>query len=158
MTVTGIVKLGRRADASSMADLADAKRRRYAEHAFPFQRPAERAREIHEPFLASLTDTEDFIVLVHQAAGAVDGFLVARLGAAPAPFGEGPHVHVDDYGDSAPSSARRRRCTTRAGPHALRSRSTDRSTWVRSRGSLPLRDRWSSSSLRRRTVPTSAVS
>lgn len=104
MTVTDIVKLARRADASAMADLADAKRGRYAEHAFPFQRPAERAREIHEPFLASLTDTEGFIVLVHQAAGAVDGFLVARLGAAPPPFGEGPHVHVDDYVVSEPGA------------------------------------------------------
>jgi len=210
-----LVRTARPPDASAMAGLAAGKRQQYRENAFPFQRPSEGARELHEPFLISLTEQEGFIAVVHEASGMIDGFIVARVGAAPPPFGEGPLVHVDDFvvsrpdtwqttgralldevarqavgagaakaivvsGDrsidapkndflkgyglvceaewwvkpiepreaelpdevgSAPSSARRHRCTTRADPHALRSRSTDRSAWVSSRSSRPQRDR-----------------
>jgi len=84
-------------DVAAMAELADAKRRRYRDHARRFQIPAPNARAAHEAFLPRLLQWDAFSVLVHQTAGAVDGFVVARLGAAPPPFGEGSLFHVDDF-------------------------------------------------------------
>jgi hypothetical protein len=85
------------ADVSVMAELAEAKRQHYRDHASPFQRPARGGREIHESFLRELLEREDFTVLVHDAGGSIDGFIVARFGSAPPPFGEGSLFHVDDF-------------------------------------------------------------
>jgi GNAT superfamily N-acetyltransferase len=80
-----------------MADLAEAKRQHYRDHAAPFQRPAPNGREVHEAFLPKLLEWDGFTVLVHDADDGVDGFIVARFGSAPPPYGEGPLFHVDDF-------------------------------------------------------------
>lgn len=80
-----------------MAELAETKREQYRDHAAPFQRPARDGRELHERFLPTLLDREDFTVLVHDDGDAVDGFVVARFGSAPPPFGSGSLFHVDDF-------------------------------------------------------------
>jgi GNAT superfamily N-acetyltransferase len=45
----------------------------------------------------SLNGRVGFIVLVHEAGGRIDGFIVARFGSAPPPFGQGSLFHVDDF-------------------------------------------------------------
>jgi len=82
---------------SQMAELAEAKRLQYRDHASPFQRPARDGRVVHEGFLAKLLEWEGFTVLVHDAGSDIDGFIVARFGSAPPPYGEGSLFHVDDF-------------------------------------------------------------
>lgn len=85
-------------DAKAMAEIAEAKRQHYADHAFPFQRPATNGESIHAAFLPKLIEWDGFIVLVHEShPDRVDGFIVARVGSAPPPFGEGALFHVDDF-------------------------------------------------------------
>lgn len=90
------------ADAPRMAELAEEKRSRYADHAFGFQRPAADARAVHEPFLAALSERQGFLALVHESGDGVDGFVVVQVGAAPPPFGRGDHFHVDDFAVDGP--------------------------------------------------------
>jgi hypothetical protein len=53
--------------------------------------------------LAQLLEWDEFIVLVHEEDPAtVNGFVVARVGCAPPPFGDGPLFHVDDFGVGSP--------------------------------------------------------
>jgi GNAT superfamily N-acetyltransferase len=85
------------ADVPNMADLAEAKRQHYRDHASPFQRPARDGREVHERFLLKLLEWEGFTVLVHDVGSRIDGFIVARFGSAPPPYGEGSLFHVDDF-------------------------------------------------------------
>lgn len=84
-------------DVPRMAELAEAKRQHYRDHAAPFQRPSVNARAVHEAFLPKLLEWEGFTVLVHDGADGVDGFIVARFGSAPPPYGEGSLFHVDDF-------------------------------------------------------------
>jgi N-acetylglutamate synthase-like GNAT family acetyltransferase len=84
-------------DVQAMAALAEAKRQHYRDHAAPFQRPASNGREVHERFLPKLLEWEAFTVLVHEGGEGVDGFVVARFGSAPPPYGEGSWFHVDDF-------------------------------------------------------------
>ena len=51
------------ADVPNMADLAEAKRQHYRDHASPFQRPARNGREVHEGFLSKLLEWE--LSLIH---------------------------------------------------------------------------------------------
>jgi hypothetical protein len=82
-----------------MADLAEQKRQEYRMHAPVFHRPKENAREVHEPFLASLVADEEKITLVHEdPSGSVDGFLVAVLVPAPPVYEPGGLTClVDDF-------------------------------------------------------------
>jgi ribosomal protein S18 acetylase RimI-like enzyme len=84
-------------DVTRMAELAEAKRQHYRDHATPFQRPALNGREAHEAFLPKLLEWEGFTVLVHDSADGVDGFVVARFGSAPPPYGDGSLFHIDDF-------------------------------------------------------------
>lgn len=85
------------ADVPRMADLAEAKRQHYRDNAAPFQRPAPNGREAHEAFLPKLLKWDGFAVVVHDTHNSVDGFIVARFGSAPPPYGEGSLFHVDDF-------------------------------------------------------------
>jgi hypothetical protein len=86
-----------------MAVIAEAKRQHYRDHAFPFQRPAPDGESIHAAFLPKLIEWDGFIVLVHESQPSrVDGFVVARVGSAPPPFGEGALFHVDDFALASP--------------------------------------------------------
>ena len=80
-----------------MAALADLKRQQYRDNASPFQRPALDALAVHEAFLAKLIEWDGFIARVHEGREGVDGFVVARVGSAPPPFGAGALFHVDDF-------------------------------------------------------------
>lgn len=90
-------------DVQAMAALAEAKRQHYRDHAAPFQRPASNGRDVHEAFLPKLLEWDGFTVLVHDGEGGVDGFIVARFGSAPPPYGEGSWFHVDDFAVAEPS-------------------------------------------------------
>jgi GNAT superfamily N-acetyltransferase len=76
-------------DADRMAELAEQKRQAYREHAPVFHRPKEGARPQHARFLASLLNQEHVLALVHEAGGAVDGFVVAMLVLAPPVYDPG---------------------------------------------------------------------
>jgi hypothetical protein len=89
-------------DVPHVAALAERKREQYRDHAAPFQRPAANARDAHEAFLPRLLEWDGFDVLVHDAGARIDGFLVARFGIAPPPFGEGSLFHVDDFAVASP--------------------------------------------------------
>jgi GNAT superfamily N-acetyltransferase len=91
-------------DVPAMAALAEAKRQHYRDHAAPFQRPASNGREVHEAFLSKLIEWDGFSVLVHDEEGRVDGFIVARFGSAPPPYGEGSWFHVDDFAVADPTT------------------------------------------------------
>jgi GNAT superfamily N-acetyltransferase len=92
-----VIRDAQLADVSSMARLAEEKRQHYRHHASPFQRPALNGREAHESFLPNLLEWDGFTVLVHEAPDGIDGFIVARFGSAPPPYGEGSLFHVDDF-------------------------------------------------------------
>lgn len=91
------VRVAEAPDVPRMAELAEEKRQHYRDHAAPFQRPAVNGRDVHEAFLVKLLEWEGFTVLVHDGAGGIDGFVVARFGSAPPPYGEGSLFHVDDF-------------------------------------------------------------
>jgi hypothetical protein len=98
------IRPARHGDVERMAELADAKREQYRDNAAPFQRPAAHARAIHTPFLNDLIGVAQFVVLVHESGGDVDGFLVGRIGGAPPPLaGRGDVFYVDDFAVAAPS-------------------------------------------------------
>ena len=86
-----------------MAALADLKRQQYRDNASPFQRPALDALAVHEAFLARLIEWDGFVVRVHEGRDGVDGYVVARVGSAPPPFGEGALFHVDDFMVASPA-------------------------------------------------------
>jgi hypothetical protein len=77
------VRHATREDAARMAELAEQKRDQYPPHNRPFHNPARNAREAHEPFLAGLTEQDDFLIFVHESNGEVDGFVVVMLGSVP---------------------------------------------------------------------------
>jgi hypothetical protein len=86
-----------------MAELAELKRTQYAGHNVPFHTPAANAREVHEPFLAGLTETDNVIVLVHESGDVIDGFVVAMVGPAPPVYDVGGLSSlVDDFVVAAP--------------------------------------------------------
>jgi hypothetical protein len=81
-----------------MAELAERKRAQYREHNVPFHIPAANAREIHEPFLGDLTGQDNFVVLVHESDGVVNGFVVAMIGPVPPVYDIGGSSSlVDDF-------------------------------------------------------------
>lgn len=101
-TTTG-VRDAQPSEAGQMAALAEAKRQHYREHASPFQRPAADGESVHTSFLLTLMERDGFVVLVHEVApDEIDGFLVARVGSAPPPFGEGALLHIDDFALATP--------------------------------------------------------
>ena len=97
------VRPGRPDDVVAMAALAEMKHEQYRDNASPFQVPALDARSVHEAFLAKLLVCDGFLVAVHDGPEGIDGFIVARVGSAPPPFGEGALFHVDDFMVTAPS-------------------------------------------------------
>lgn len=87
-----------------MAELAEQKREEYRSTAPVFYRPKEGAREIHEPFLASLVENPERVALVHEENARIDGFLVAMLVTAPPVYDPGgPTCSVDDFVVESPA-------------------------------------------------------
>jgi hypothetical protein len=85
-------------DLHAMAELAEAKRRLYASWQPVFHRPHPEARQRHSDFIKSILREPDWILLVADNAGAVDGWLLARLAEAPPVYAPGGKVcMVDDF-------------------------------------------------------------
>ena len=81
-----------------MAELAAQKREEYKHYAPVFHRPSAGARDVQEPYLASLVEADDEVAFVHETNGSVDGFLVASLVPPPPVYDPGgPTCSVDDF-------------------------------------------------------------
>jgi ribosomal protein S18 acetylase RimI-like enzyme len=96
---SGRVRAARADDVERMLDLAEQRRQLLAGAPGRFSRPAQGARELQRPFFGRLVEEERFLVLVHEGAHGVDGFLVGLHGVPPPPLArEGPDcLHVDDF-------------------------------------------------------------
>jgi hypothetical protein len=97
-SVKGSVRRATEADIEAMLDLAEARRRRYAAYHPRFHRPASGAREVQRPFFFKLLSADNYIVLVHEHDGRVDGFLTGQITAAPPVYDPGGLTClVDDF-------------------------------------------------------------
>jgi GNAT superfamily N-acetyltransferase len=86
------------ADLVAMTDLAEARRRRYADDQPVFWRPSADAREQHRRYLAALISDASTLALVAVRRGAVAGFAIGRLTSAPPVYDPGgPTCTVDDF-------------------------------------------------------------
>ena len=86
------------ADVARMVQLSSLKRLQYAAYAPVFWRPAADANEKQQAFFRSLVDDPAWICLVHEAAKKIDGFVVARVVAAPPVYDPGGKVcMIDDF-------------------------------------------------------------
>jgi hypothetical protein len=91
------VRPARVTDGEGMFDLAELKRRDYAENAaYPFQRSAVGAREAQGPFFHHLLSAPASVMLVHLSGGAIDGLLTGKVGATPPPL-DRDSFRVDDF-------------------------------------------------------------
>lgn len=90
-------------DVSRMVELSDRTRTEYAQYSPVFWRKAEGASEKQYPFLQAQLERESNIVLVSEAAGGIDGFLIAGVVNAPPVYDPGgPVCMVDDFAVSSP--------------------------------------------------------
>lgn len=81
-----------------MLELAEARRRQYAAYQPLFWRPAADAAEQQRPYLADRLQDERVIALVAVADGALRGFVVGTLMAAPPVYDPGGDTClVDDF-------------------------------------------------------------
>ncbi|GCE29592.1 N-acetyltransferase [Dictyobacter alpinus] len=85
-------------DVTAMVELAEQRRLHYQRYQPTFWRKAQDSREQHIPFLESLLKCEDVLLLVHESAGEIDGFIIADFVAAPPVYNPGgPTCRVDDF-------------------------------------------------------------
>ncbi|MBO0681631.1 MAG: GNAT family N-acetyltransferase [Candidatus Dormibacteraeota bacterium] len=81
-----------------MLDLAELRRQQYAAYHPTFHKPAEGAREAQRPYFHRLVSSERHIVLVHDDAGGVDGFITGQIFPPPPVYDPGgPGCLVDDF-------------------------------------------------------------
>ncbi|HEU5379590.1 MAG TPA: hypothetical protein VFV38_29555 [Ktedonobacteraceae bacterium] len=85
-------------DVAAIVELAEQRRLQYQSYQPTFWRKAEDSREKHLPFLKSLLQHEDVIILVHESMDSIDGFILATFVAAPPVYHPGgPTCSVDDF-------------------------------------------------------------
>lgn len=90
-------------DISRMVELSDLKRTKYAQYSPVFWRKAQGASEKQHPFFQAQLERENNIVLVSEASGDIDGFLIASVVGAPPVYDPGgPVCMVDDFAVSSP--------------------------------------------------------
>ena len=90
-------------DVSKMVELSDSKRTQYAEYSPVFWRKAEGASETQALFFKAQLEKENNIVLVAEASGRIEGFVIATVHSAPPVYDPGGQVcSVDDFVVSAP--------------------------------------------------------
>jgi hypothetical protein len=83
---------------SRMVELSALKRAQYQTHSPIFWRPAADADRLQEKFFRGLLADPSWICLVHENAGGIDGFILARLIAAPPVYDPGGKVcMIDDF-------------------------------------------------------------
>ncbi|HEY1684858.1 MAG TPA: hypothetical protein VGG19_08850 [Tepidisphaeraceae bacterium] len=92
------------ADVPRMVELSTMKRLQYAAYSPIFWRPAVGADESQKKFFVPLVDDPSWICLVHEAAGEVNGFVMARIISAPPVYDPGGKVcMIDDFVVAEPS-------------------------------------------------------
>lgn len=93
------VQQARDDDLEALLTIADARRKTYAEYQPRFWRPAPDAVDRQRPYLASLLDDDDSLVLTATADGAdLRGFAIGRLVPAPPVYEPGgASCVVDDF-------------------------------------------------------------
>ena len=85
-------------DVPALVDLSERKREQYARFQPLFWRKAADSRERHSTYLAGLLTRGQHLALVSEAAGALDGFLIAELRPAPPVYDPGGLTClVDDF-------------------------------------------------------------
>lgn len=84
-----MIRTAQETDLERVLDLAEAKRRQYAEYQPRFHRPAMNAREVHRPYLRAQIEDEKTITLVDDENGMISGFLSAKTGPAPPVYDPG---------------------------------------------------------------------
>lgn len=93
-----MIRIATDADLEQILDLAEAKRLQYEQYQPRFHHPAENAKDIHRPYLQNLLHRENTIVLVDEADGVINGFIVAQTGPAPPVYDPGGlAAGVDDF-------------------------------------------------------------
>jgi hypothetical protein len=91
-------------DVARMVEMAALKRAEYEAYSPVFWRPAAQAMESQRVFFEKLVVDADWICLVHDAEGLVDGFLIARVVTAPPVYDPGGKVCIiDDFTVANPS-------------------------------------------------------
>jgi hypothetical protein len=91
------------ADLDAMVELSALKRADYAKAQPRFQKPAAEADAKQRLFLRDQLSKPDALFLVHEHAGAVDGWINARLINAPPVYEPGGKIlFVDDFCVAAP--------------------------------------------------------
>jgi len=85
-------------DIARMVELAAQKRTEYESYQPVFWHPADDARIKQKPFFEYLLKQDKVIALVHDDAGAIDGFVIATLVPAPPVYSPGgPTCFLDDF-------------------------------------------------------------
>jgi GNAT superfamily N-acetyltransferase len=85
-------------DIAAMVELSERKREQYERFQPVFWRKAADSRERHTTYLAGLLARGQHLALVSEAAGALDGFLIAELRPAPPVYDPGGLTClVDDF-------------------------------------------------------------
>lgn len=91
-------------DVPRMVELAAFKRAQYQEYSLVFWRPAVGAREAQRAFFDKLVASPDWICLVHEADGFVNGFIIATVVSPPPVYDPGGKVcMIDDFVVCEPS-------------------------------------------------------
>lgn len=85
-------------DIPRMVELSEAKRAGHAQHSPVFWRKAGNSAQVQRGFFATLLEQPDWLLLVHEHDGAVDGFIIGRLMPAPPVYDPGGNAClVDDF-------------------------------------------------------------
>lgn len=94
----GMIRRARAEDVPAMVALSHAKRAEYERYQPVFWRMAPDGDERQRPFFERLVGDGDSIVLVAERAGALAGFVIARLVPAPPIYDPGgPTCSIDDF-------------------------------------------------------------
>ena len=81
--MTDMIRAARTDDITAMVELSERKREQYERFQPVFWRKAADSRERHTTYLAGLLARGQHLALVAEAAGVLDGFLIAELRPAP---------------------------------------------------------------------------
>lgn len=91
-------------DLERILGLAAAKREEYEKYSPIFWRPAVRAREAQAKYFRHLLSDPDWICLVHETDGDLDGFILAQVTPPPPVYDPGGKACIiDDFVVASPS-------------------------------------------------------
>jgi len=105
---SGAIRPATARDLPALVDLAERRRREYADFQPTFWRPALEAPADQAPYFARLIDDGRALVLVHEEAGSsarlqVDGFVVGQVARHPPVYAPGgTALVIDDFAVAAP--------------------------------------------------------